>query len=106
MKSYSIEFKVKVKMYFVKVKMYSYFEMYFNCIFYDNACWLFCVYYDGGLCRRETADPSISYPSLLFFQNKKSYFKCERSRRYATESLCSPKINTKMPTRTENVDMN
>ena len=65
-----------------------------------------CVYYDGGLRRRKTADPSISYPSLLFFQNKKSYFKCERSRRYATENLCSPKINTKVPTRTENVDMN
>ena len=46
------------------------------------------------------------YPSLSFLRTKNLYFKCERSRRDATEDLCSPKTNTKMWTRTKNAEMN
>ena len=70
--------------------------------FCDIARWLFCGYYDEGLCRRKLVNPSISYihPSL----SKQFYIKCERSRRDATESFFPPKINTKMPTRIKNVE--
>ena len=43
------------------------------------------------------------YPSL---SKKVYYIKCKRSRRDAMESLCLPKINTKIPTRTKTVEMN
>ena len=54
--------------------------------------------------RRKLVYPSISYihPSL----SKQLYIKCERSRRHATESFFSSKINTKMPTRAKSVEMN
>ena len=66
-------------------------------------CWSFCSYHDRGLCRRKLANPSISlFPSFV----KKVYIKSERSCRNATESLCSPKINTKAPTRTKNDETN
>ena len=42
------------------------------------------------------------HPSL----SAKLYIKRERSCRDATESLRSPKINTKMPTRTKNDEIN
>ena len=44
---------------------------------------------------------------LFFFLSGKAYYiKCLRSRRDAMGSLCLPKINTKMPTRTKSVEMN
>ena len=54
--------------------------------------------------RRKLANSSISL--LLSFLVKKVHTKCERSRRDTTESLFSPKINTKIPTRTRNFEMN
>ena len=70
----------------------------------DEARWFSCGYYDGGLRRRKLVNLSISYihPSL----SKQLYIKCERSRRHATESFFSSKIDTKMPTRTKSVEMN
>ena len=38
--------------------------------------------------------------------SKNVYVKFERSCRDATENLCPPKINTKMPTRTKNDEIN
>ena len=67
-------------------------------------CWLFCAYYDRGLRRRKLTNPGISWFPSFFV--KKVYTKCETSRRDLTESLCSPKINTKMTTATRNVAMN
>ena len=67
-------------------------------------CWLFCGYYDSSLRRKKLANPSvILFPSFFV---KKVYIKYERSRQDATESFCSPNINTKMSTRTKNVEMN
>ena len=66
-----------------------------------------CGYYNRGLPRRKLANRSISL--FLSFSVKKNiyiYIKCERSRRDATESLCSPKINTNMQPRLKHVEMN
>ena len=44
--------------------------MYFNCIIYDEACWLFCGYYNGGLRTKKLADPSINYILCHFWKEK------------------------------------
>ena len=67
--------------------------------------WLFFGCYNRGLRRRKLDNPGISL--LLSFVVKKVYYiKCWRSRRDTTKSLCLPKINTKMPTRTKSVEIN
>ena len=80
--------------------------MCFNCLIYDEACWLFCGYYDGGLRKRKLADQSINYTFPCHFWEQKTVFQMWRSDRNGTEGLCFPKTNTKMPTRTKNVEMN
>ena len=80
--------------------------MCFNCLIYDEACWLFCGYYDGGLRKRKLADQSINYTFPCHFWEQKTVFQMWRSDRNGTEGLCFPKTNTKMPSRTKNVEMN
>ena len=46
--------------------------MSFNSIVNDEACWLFCGYYDGGFRTRKLADPSISYILLCHFWEQKN----------------------------------
>ena len=55
---------------------------------------------------KEIGRPKYELYPLSFSRTKNLYFKCERSRRDATKGLCSPKANTKMPTRTKSVEMN
>ena len=55
----------------LKKKNHSYFEMYFSCIIYDEARWLFCVSFDEGLRWGEISSFKYQlYPSLSCSKRK------------------------------------
>ena len=67
--------------------------------------WLFFGCSNRSLRMRKLDNPIVSL-LLSFIVKKVYYIKCWRSRRDTTESLCLPKTNTKMPTRTKSAEIN